>query len=260
MSNPVSDLERSSMFIHKMTFEEVAARKAQCPSIILPLSGLEPYGNRATLGINSICAQGIAEALSSSLEVMVAPILEYGYTTAFKAFEGSAGGRNTTVSNLVLQLCNDWLFQGFKSVLVINTVLDNEEPLEVALQRLNAEQESVKVLSLHTDLRIGAFLNRENCRNSTGRQEKMMLSIAEYLSPQSFREENGAFVQKRYPDAIQYRTWRKRGKDPQTFRKLYPLGSTSEGIGNGDADLGCKLFRYILTLLEQEYSSFLTHK
>ena len=74
----------------------------------------------------------------------------------------------------------------------------------------------------------------------------VMLSLASHLEPGLIRatEENPLRMQ---PPPETFRTWAKRGMDPQRFRKLYPDGPVPPPH---DAGFGGQLFEFIVQLID----------
>lgn len=243
--------------IFDMDFEECSTHLHRCPSLILPLGILEPIGKNGAIGLASRCSELLAEAFSSKLQVLAAPAIYYSCSTAFKSFEGSAGVRSRTFSNQLVEICKDWQFQGFKRILLINISSENDEAIDEALKRLNRGNNYVKCFSLQTDSRIRAHVSRVRSGTELGRSEFLILSLASFLAPEMVRK-NIEKTSSQLLDVKQYQLWKKRGKDPQKFRKLFPDGSTSDSISESVSDFGKGIFEFIMTLLEDEYSPFLT--
>ena len=239
----------------ELTFREIAAELKRCQGLILPLGGIEPLGEAGISGASAFCSKNIADALSDRCGVMVAPALEYGCSTAYKAFEGSAGLRSRTLSNILLELCGDWIFQGFKRIMLIDFSAYNSEACEIFLKRINAGKHVAQVFSVHSDRRIRSYITELMPGDEYGRSEFALLSLLAFLLP-GFVSESERLKQK-LPEMQVYRSWQKRGRDPQKFRKLFPMGSASQTAFKFDADLGKEIFGYILTVLEKDLKLFL---
>lgn len=254
--NQISSSYQYPLRLFDMNFMEISHHLRNCPSLIIPVGGMEPIGSYGATGIVTRCSEQLAEALSSKLRVLTAPPVCYSYSLSFKSFEGCAGVNFRTFSNLILELCKDWIFQGFKHILLINTASGNDESIQLAIKRLNCSCEFVKCFSFQTDSRVQSFVKQYKSGVEFGRSEFSILSLAQYLFP-NLVTKNRDWVSNHLPDQKQYETWKKRGKDPQKFRKLFPLGSTSEIAGENSMDFGRELFSFVEALLENEFSPFL---
>jgi hypothetical protein len=83
-----------------------------------------------------------------------------------------------------------------------------------------------------------------------------MNSLGAYLYPQNIKPVH-IDQSVSLPPVDQFKTWQKRGKDPQKFRKLFPSASTSEIADKFTLQLGEEFFGFILNILEKEYTPFL---
>ena len=239
--------------IARLTFREVAKECERLPAIILPIGGCEPYAELGALGVASVCADALGDALSAKLRLLLAPALAYGCSIPYMAFEGSAGVKPRTMTNMLCETIRGWYFQGFKAVVIIDALADTGEATDLALRRLKTSHPDRKVflLPLQRDQRIRAFIGNHVPGKELGRTEYGMLSMAAFIDPALVRAgDTGTPVAARsQPDMERFRTWRKRGADPQQFRKLFPAASSSSIAHRYDADFGRVLFEYILQVL-----------
>jgi len=239
-----------------LTFTEIEAGIKDCSSLIMPLGGAEPYGKYSSMGIATLCASSIAENLSSRLNVMVAPVLPFGCSTAYRAFGGTAGLKPRTFTNLIIDVCRDWIAQGFSSILLIDSLNDNSEALQDAICRLDKIRGgAVRAFSIQNDQRVRKFVSQIVNGVEYGRSEFMIQAIANYLLQNQKSCDCG--TEKTLPDEKVFRQWKKRGKDPQKYRKLFPDAVSSLFSESCDMNNGREIFSFIIDLLVKEYSSFL---
>jgi len=253
--NQLCSLYRFPLRLSDMDFGEISGHLRRCPSLIVPIGSMETIGLCAVTGILTRCSEVLAEALSSKLQVLTAPSINYSCTTAFKSFEGCAGVKERTFINMVTEICSDWIFQGFSRILLISVSSENNAALGCAIKRLNRSSEKVKCFLLQSDSRLADRVSRYRVGKELERSEYLILSLARFLFPELLRDVHQSHA---LPEPEKYRTWKKRGKDPQQFRKMFPHGSTSEIAGKQNIETGKDLFDYIMKILEDEYSPFLT--
>lgn len=254
--NQLSSFYQYPLRLCDMNFGEISKHLYRCPSLIVPVGSMEPIGLYAVTGILTRCVEVLAEALSSKLQVLTAPPINYSCTTVFKSFEGCAGIKERTFANMLTEICRDWIFQGFSRILLLSVSSENDAALTFALKRLNHNGEKVKSFSLQSDTRVADQISRYRVGKELGRSEYLILSLARFLFPELLRD-SCQDNEHRLPEPGEYRTWKKRGKDPQLFRKMFPNGSTSEIAGEQSIETGRDLFGYIMKILEDEYSPFL---
>jgi creatinine amidohydrolase/Fe(II)-dependent formamide hydrolase-like protein len=254
----ISSFSRSPHAISHLTFPEIERTIARVPALILPLGGCEPYADFGALGIPSACVDTLAQAFSSKSGIMVAPTLTYGCSTPYSAFGGTAGIKPRTLANILCEIVRRWHRQGISMLVVIDGVFDNREPVGQALRRLEKSCPALKVavLSLHSDERIRAFTALRQSGKELFRAEYGMVSMAAFIDPAQVREPERERSEKPLEPPERYRTWRKRGSDPDRFRKLSPTCSLSAIAPMYDADFGGELFGYILHLLDEIVAPF----
>jgi hypothetical protein len=81
----------------------------------------------------------------------------------------------------------------------------------------------------------------------------MMLSMAAFIQP-NLMMLSGTEKNVKFPDPNIYKTWKKRGADPEKFRKLFPSGSASTIAHEFNPEIGGKIFNFIIDLLLNQYS------
>ena len=99
--------------------------------------------------------------------------------------------------------------------------------------------------SLQRDERVRAFIARHVQGKEFGRTEYGMLSLAASIDPALVRQTG----KKDAADTDRYETWRRRGADPEQYRKLFPDCSSSNAAHRFDPDFGKELFNFIVQLL-----------
>ncbi len=242
-----------------MTHHEIYTNIQKMPHLIIPLGGLEPFGNFGNLGINSLCINAIAGAVSQKLEMLLAPAIDYGCTTPFKSFHGAIGIKPKTFCSFLSSLCNDCFFQGFESVLILNSIEENDLALELLAKRYNNSCKKIYMFSLQSDKRVREFV--ASCKSGVelGRSEFMMLSMAAFIQPNLLLA-SGTEKNVKIPDPSIYKTWKKRGADPEKFRKLFPSGSASTIAQEYNPEIGGRIFNFIIDLLSNQYSQLAKQK
>ena len=254
--NQLSSFYQDPLRLCDMNFGEISKHLHRCPSLIVPVGSMEPIGLYTVTGVLTRCGEVLAEALSSKLQVLTAPSINYSCTTTFKSFEGCAGIKERTFTNMLTEICRYWIFQGFSRILLLSVSSENDTALNCVLKRLNHSNEKVKCFSLLSDTRVADLVSRNRVGKELGRSEYLILSLVRFLFPELLRDSHRSGAH-RLPEPGEYRTWKKRGKDPQLFRKMFPDGSTSEISGKQSTETGKDLFNYIMKMLEEEYSPFL---
>jgi creatinine amidohydrolase len=238
--------------IDRLTFSEIEQEIARFPAIVLPLGGCEPYASFGTLGVASAVAEALARELSRRMRILCAPVLPLGCSTAFMSFGGTAGVKPRTLSNTLCEGIRMWYFQGVKTVVIIDALLDNSEAVVLARKRLVASHpgNETVVFALQRDARILDFIKKSLTCDEIYRAEFAMLSMAAWIDPGLVRSADA--MGKSWSGSPQrFRTWRKRGGDPEQFRKIAFDSSCSKAASAYRAKFGKELFEFIVSLAEE---------
>ncbi|MDR0305461.1 MAG: creatininase family protein [Chitinispirillales bacterium] len=229
--------ETSVFNIEQLRTSQVRERIAQCPALILPLSGCEPFGSVGALGAESICVKSVADALSARFSVLTAPLIPYGCSTPFISFAGAAGVKPRTFINMLCEILHGYVFQGINRIFVLNAVPFNTEPVLEALSRLKVKYPEIKTALF--SIGVGDMSMEANKQNDgIDRNDALILSLLAYLSSDMISEDEApkALIKKKLehrshrerPVVVphpHYKNWKKRGRDPQKLAALFPQGT-----------------------------------
>jgi creatinine amidohydrolase/Fe(II)-dependent formamide hydrolase-like protein len=245
--------------LSNLSLSEIETYLSTNQSIIIPLGGLEPFGVSGAIGIPGMCSDALAVEIAVTCNSLTAPLLPFASSPLFRSFPGCVSLGSSGYENVLSYLCRGFLYQGFKRVLLLHSALMPDDTLTGVLKRMEHYKNDgiIKLYSWKKDMRIIEFLKKESAASELERQETGLLSLAAFIEPQSpgssvFSGASGDIKQ------AQYRTWRKRGADPEKFKKLFPTGLTSKkDTVQPSSDLGNRLFQYILNCMISDYSDFL---
>jgi creatinine amidohydrolase/Fe(II)-dependent formamide hydrolase-like protein len=232
--------------------DTILSHLKQSPALIIPLATLEPYSTSIPLGINSLCVDSIASEVASRLSLLKAPVLQYGVSGRYKAFAGSVGLKPKQFCAILDSICNDCFYQGFKQVILLNSSEENVLALELLLKRYNNQSGEILIFSIHSDKAVRDFLEKTFAVRSVDRSEFLMLSIASYLDG-TITGPVGCSTVKSL-DLKRYMQWKKRGRDPETFKKMFPGGIMTETASLSSPQAGKVLHEFIINLLCERYS------
>lgn len=250
----------SAYSLSRLTYVDVLDHIKKKPYLILPLGGMEPFGIYGGFGINSLCIEALAGAFSQQTEILVAPLVNFSCTTQFKSFQGAIGIKPKVFCSFLSNLCNDSFYQGFEKVLILNSIEENTLALELLVKRYNNDRcVKIEIFSLQNDKKVREFIAERKSGIEMGRSEFMMLSMAAFLNSKLLCP----FIPEKkivFPNASIFNTWKKRGRDPEKFRKLFPSASSSNCAHQYDARFGNEVFVFILRLLLQKYSPLFGNK
>jgi len=208
----------SAYRVDLLTHGQARERLAERPAVILPLGGCEPFGAVGRIGVETLCAGRIADELSARCRLLCAPPLPFGCSTPFISFPGAAGVKPRTMINLLCEILHAYILQGAKQIFLVNAAPFNNLPATEAAKRIEAKYDGVKVFVFDINTIVGI-------NNNIDRADTALLSMAAYLDQEHSIDTSCINSNRRKSvTADQYRTWKKRGADPQKLRKLVPEG------------------------------------
>ncbi|GBU22184.1 hypothetical protein R80B4_02089 [Fibrobacteres bacterium R8-0-B4] len=237
----------SAYRVDLLTHGQARERLAERPAVILPLGGCEPFGGAGPVGIETLCAERVADELSIRGGILRTPAMPFGCSAPFMSFPGATGVKPRTMVNLLCEIIHAYVLQGVTRIFLVSAAPFNKKPAEEAVKRIEAKYGGVKVLFF--DINTIAGID-----NGIDRADAALLSLAAYLAPE--RINIGINTDKRKSvTADQYKTWKKRGADPQKLRKLFPDGllllDNDESI-NITPERGKELFDRIVSVIQEE--------
>jgi len=107
------------MHISDMNWMQVEAYLKTDNRAILPLGCTEQHAY-LSLSVDSILAEKMAIDASESEGVPVFPVLAYGITPAFRAYQGTISLRMETYFHILRDILDHMVEQGFQRILIVN--------------------------------------------------------------------------------------------------------------------------------------------
>jgi creatinine amidohydrolase/Fe(II)-dependent formamide hydrolase-like protein len=227
-----------------LTHGQARERLAERPAVILPLGGCEPFGGAGPVGVETLCAGRIAGELSARCRLLCAPPLPFGCSTPFISFPGAAGVKPRTMVNLLCEIIHAYILQGAKHVFLVNAAPFNKPPAAEAAKRVETKYKGVKVSIFDINTIVGI-------NNNIDRADTALLAIAAYLDQEQINISGINNNRRTSIPPDQYRTWKKRGADPQKLKKLFPDGlllSDTNELTNITPQHGKELFDRVVAL------------
>ncbi|MEX0343707.1 MAG: creatininase family protein [Rhizobiaceae bacterium] len=128
------------MRLDQATWQEVEARIAETPGIILPAGSTEQHGPMGLIGTDSICAEKIAGDAAELAGCLVAPTLAYAPAPFNMAFAGTVSVSAELFASLFAEIVASLRTHGFALVYVLNGHGANLDPLKAAAANIEGIQ------------------------------------------------------------------------------------------------------------------------
>ncbi len=232
--------------LEQYSFSEIQTYVSEKSVLILPIGGNEPLGPGVPSGAESVLCRSLARELTSEYHLLSAPVLPFSCSVPFMAFPGTAGIKPRTFINVLLDMIRCYVFQGFSKLFLINVAPFNQEPLRELIKRIAYAYPQVKAAVFDFNSAAAA----EQQRNFD-RQDKLLLSVISFISPEMIQREQSIEI-RNTTSVKDYRTWRKRGRDPQKLRTLFPSGVLENEEFSFSTEVGKEYFGKLLKAAGRE--------
>lgn len=109
-----------SIWLHELTWEEVASYLKKNDIIIFPVGSTEEHGPAGPLGLDSYVAIALAEDAARKAGVLASPPLWFGDSSHHLGFPGTISLRTETLTAVIRDMAHSVARHGFKKILIIN--------------------------------------------------------------------------------------------------------------------------------------------
>ncbi len=124
----------------KLTWPEVETRIEECKVVLIPIGSTEQHGPALPLDNDHFVAEMIvsmvADRLWDDLKVTVAPTIAYGYSPHHMEFKGTVTLQESTLANVIVDVCSSLAQHGFTKIVLVNGHGGNGTAISNALHML----------------------------------------------------------------------------------------------------------------------------
>ncbi|HTX07430.1 MAG TPA: creatininase family protein [Solirubrobacteraceae bacterium] len=141
-----------------MTAPDLRDAAAAGDVVLLPVGAVEQHGSHLPTDVDIRCALSVAEEAASRRQYMiVAPPVWWGLSDAHRGFGGLLTLRPETFLNLLRDLCNSILDDGFGKLVLVVAHGSNRAPAQIVLAEM-AQTRGARVMQVnYLPLAAGAF-------------------------------------------------------------------------------------------------------
>jgi len=142
------------LWLEDLTWIEARTRIDAGDVLILPIgAAAKEHGPHLPLRTDATTARAYAERLArrareAGLPTLIAPLIPFGYYPAFTRYAGSQHLSAATFSALLRELIEGCIAQGARRLLLINTGVSTEAPINTLLGEVHAAT-GVRVIAAH---------------------------------------------------------------------------------------------------------------
>jgi len=115
--------------IEEMSWPDFEVASRSTDTVILPTGSVEEEGPHLPLGVDSIVALELAKKVSEVSDVLVAPLINVGYSDWHSGFAGTLNLRMDTLIGLLREICMGLADNGMKRFVFLNPHVGNDAPI-----------------------------------------------------------------------------------------------------------------------------------
>lgn len=126
-----------SVWIHELTWPDIAAYLERCDVAMVPIGATEQHGLHTALLVDTAWASDVSEAVAQREGVLVAPPLHFGYSHHHLGYPGGITLRAETLTAVAMDVAESLISHGFKKIVFVNgNRVANLPPLQIAMTKL----------------------------------------------------------------------------------------------------------------------------
>lgn len=171
-----------------MTWKEAEEAFRDNPVIIVPNASIEQHGPQTPVGDYRV-GEIVAERIAAGTGAIVAPMLPFGYSEAFRRFPGTVTLRAESIHNVMYDVVSNFLDHGLDHVMFLCCHHGNMPILEQVAHQIRRERGivlgCVEPWRLHSPAFMAEVFNQQNPRHGHGTEPFASMSL--HLFPDDVR-------------------------------------------------------------------------
>ncbi|MBI9043521.1 MAG: creatininase family protein [Anaerolineaceae bacterium] len=116
-------------FLENLTWPQVKDAFMNTTVVVIPTGSTEQHGQHLPVGTDWKVAQELARRLGEQANVIVTPVLPFGYAKYHTGFPGTMSLKEETLKQVLIDICEDLLKYGATHILFVNGHGGNENSL-----------------------------------------------------------------------------------------------------------------------------------
>lgn len=123
-------------WVENLTWPEIEKRIARGAFAILPIGAAsKEHGRHLPLNTDYLQAKWLADQVAKSNDVLIWPIVSYGYYPVFVDYPGSISINANSFATTINEIIDGIVFAGLERVIILNTGISTILPLKEALAK-----------------------------------------------------------------------------------------------------------------------------
>ena len=135
---------KSNFLLSKMTWLEAKERLKETDIVLIPIGAFEQHGLHLPLDTDTFIAFEIskraAEKVAHDVKAVVGPSIQFGISPYMMGFSGSITVQGETFVNLLRDVCESLIHQGFNKIVFVNQHYSNTPYIRMVIDKLQYER------------------------------------------------------------------------------------------------------------------------
>lgn len=135
--------KKKTLYLHDMTYPEVAAYLRACDVALVPMGSLERHGAHIPLGCDALTTWEVVIRASKKASVIYTPIIPYGYSPHHMHEMGNGTGTITlageTYRRVIYDIGKSLIYHGFNKIVFVTHHGSNSKVVDEVLRRIRYE-------------------------------------------------------------------------------------------------------------------------
>ena len=135
--------KRKSLYLHDLTYKDVADYLKQCDVVMVAMGSLERHGAHIPLGCDALTIWEVVRRAAEKSSVIYTPIIPYGYSPHHMHHVGEGTGTITlsaeTYRRIVYDIAKSLIYHGFNKIVFVTHHGSNSKVVDEVLRRIRYE-------------------------------------------------------------------------------------------------------------------------
>ena len=135
---------KTNVLLSKMTWFEAKERLKETDIVLMPIGAFEQHGLHLPLDTDTFIALEIskraAEKVARDVKAVVGPSIQFGISPYMMGFPGSITIQGETFVNLLHDVCESLIHQGFSKIVFVNQHYSNTPYIRMVIDKLQYER------------------------------------------------------------------------------------------------------------------------
>ena len=132
--------KRKSLYLHDLTYKDVADYLKQCDVVMVAMGSLERHGAHIPLGCDALTTWEVVRRAAEKSSVIYTPIIPYGYSPHHMHHVGEGTGTITlsaeTYRRIVYDIAKSLIYHGFNKIVFVTHHGSNSKVVDEVLRRI----------------------------------------------------------------------------------------------------------------------------